>query len=226
MALDLDNKFSENVRRIDAKFSLLFPNLFEDKEWLRLSKKHSIKNIETIFSTTLSKKQMKYHLDNGEIEEIITASKRAVQSSTTISMFEKIAFRNYMVDSSLHNEFAETLYKFLYVDYKKYFADFTYLLTKTRNSISNSNCAKWTIVSFFLSYSNKEYHVFLKPSSSKNTSIYFNKDIEYQAYPNLETYEKFREIVLSFKKLSTVASNKENPIVQAVIFCALSIMHE
>lgn len=226
MSFNEDTIFNENTKRIDTKFLFLFPDSFADKEWLKLDKKHSIKVIDDIFSTYLSKAQMKTALDEGHIEDIILACKTAIQKSTTISMFEKMAFRNYMLDESLHKEFAQSLYNVLYVNYKKYFSEFTYILTKTRNSISNSNCAKWAIVSFFLAYSNKDYHVFLKPTSVKNVSIYFKIDIQYQAYPNLETYEKFRDIILKFKKQSSLTKNKDNAISQAIIFCALSIMHE
>jgi hypothetical protein len=226
MSFNKDSLFNENTRRIDAKFLFLFPNSFEDKEWLKLNKKHSIQAIDNIFTTSLSKAQMKTSIEEGHLEDIILACKTAVQKSTTISMFEKMAFRNYMLDESLHKEFAQSLYNVLYVNYKKYFSEFTYLLTKTRNSISNSNCAKWAIVSFFLAYSNKDYHVFLKPTSAKNVSIYFKTDIQYQAYPNLETYEKFRDIIIEFKKQSKLTQNKDNIISQVIIFCALSIMHE
>lgn len=226
MFFSKEANFSEKVQMIERKFLYLFPESFEDKEWLKLSKKHSTQAIDTIFNTSLSKKTMKNYLKSGEISEIISACKTVIQRSTTISMFEKIAFRNFMLDSSLHKEFATLLYNFMYVDYKKYFADFVYLLTRTRNSIGNSDCAKWTIVTSFLAHCNKDYHVFLKPSSSKNTAFFFNIDIQYQAYPNLETYEKFRDIIINFKKLSKLTHNKKNEISQAVIFCALSIMYE
>lgn len=216
--------FLDQIKNIENKFLILFPNAFEDKEWLKLVKKHDKKIIDEIFKKSLSKNQMREDIEKGNIENIINACKKAVQNSTTISMFEKIAFRNYMTDKSLHKEFAKTLYLLLHVDYTKYLSKFVYILTKTRNTIGNSNCAKWTIVTFFLSYSDGDTHVFLKPNTAKKTSHYFSIDINYQAYPNLETYEKFRNIIIQYKEHCTLTKNDPNIKSQAVIFCALSIM--
>ncbi|MCL2567536.1 MAG: hypothetical protein FWE18_05540 [Alphaproteobacteria bacterium] len=225
--------FTALVKQVEHKFLILFPNGFIDENWLKLSKKHSSLKIDSLFQTVLNKEHMAEvvnllkggsSLPKSSLAEIIDAVIKAVNYSTTISMFEKFALRNYLTSPSIHQEFIDVLYKFMYVDYQKYFADFSHVLSKTKNSIENSNCAKWSIISFFLAFSNKNQHVFLKPTTAKRISAFFNMDIAYQSYPNLETYEKFRDIIFKFKENSVLAKDKELITAQAVIFCALSMM--
>ncbi|MDR0483767.1 MAG: hypothetical protein LBH40_00615 [Alphaproteobacteria bacterium] len=209
------------TKQVEHKFLILFPKAFEDANWLKLSKKHDSTRIDNIFKTTLSQPRMQALIAENNTEEIIADILKTVSYSTTISMFEKFAIRNYLGSKSTHKDFLEVLYKFLHEDYKKYFAEFTYTLTKTKNSITNSNCAKWSIVSFFLAFSDKN-HVLLKPTTAKTTAKFFEVDIEYQSYPNLETYEKYKELILKFKENSLLVKNQDISIAQAVIFCALS----
>ncbi|MDR2007852.1 MAG: hypothetical protein LBQ34_02635 [Alphaproteobacteria bacterium] len=214
--------FNNSVKQIEHKFLILFPGGFSDTNWLKLVKKHSSTKVDNLFQDALNQAKMQ----ENTVDSAIEAIQKAANYSTTISMFEKFALRNYLTSKDIHTEFVEILYKFMYEDYQKYFAEFTHVLSKTKNSINNSNCAKWSIVSFFLAFSNKNQHVFLKPTTAKRISAFFETDIAYQSYPNLETYEKFRNIIFKFKENSSLVKDQELITVQAVIFCALSMMPE
>jgi hypothetical protein len=209
---------------IDNLFISLFPLGLQDKKWLDLGKRHqnAYLRLVDLFKQELSKQNIEDHLEKGDYKYIAEQATKVIQKSTMVSLFEKIAFRNFIEQTSIHRDFADSLYALLYNDYKKNFAQFVGVLGSLKD-YKNANAAKWTVVSAFLCHSNPYEHVFIKPTTVKNIALFLGIDISYNSSPNIETYEKVRNMILDYKKVSKIAKEQDNIIAQAIMYVGLAI---
>ncbi len=209
-----------NAKVIDNQFLEAFPNGFEDQRWNELGKKHNPNKIFNIFNNEFSKQSFKTLLDEESYEEICEIALKLVKSASVVSVFEKVAFTNFMKYEST-SEFCNALFNFLYAYNEQSFETFVSILARHKNQ-KNANAAKWPIVSFFKAYQDPNNYVLVKPNTVKAVAKALDYDISYQSYPNVETYNKVLEMVKSYKKDSSVCKSSSLMLTQAVLFTVLN----
>ncbi|MGL4382375.1 MAG: hypothetical protein ACRCTA_01510 [Bacilli bacterium] len=206
---------------IDDLFLNFFPNGLNDASFTELGKKYRSSNkvLSLIKEYTLTDLLLSdsYHLNNN-----IAFITKIVTLVPMVSTFEKIAFKNYINHSDVQVEFCLKLYALITNNNQANFEAFIDHLCLKKNE-RNCNAAKWPIITFFLAYFNEDREVFIKPTTTKKLANVLGYDIKYQAYPNYQTYTLVKEMILDYKKQSHLVAHESNIIVQAVIFCALSL---
>ncbi len=105
---------------------------------------------------------------------------------------------------------------------KENFEKFVLLLARYRTE-KNCNCAKWTVVTFFLAYLDPEKYVFIKPTTTKMIANALNTDIEYTSYPIYETYTKVYDMICDYREQSDICGNLNIMLTEAVLYCAVKM---
>jgi hypothetical protein len=215
----------QRYKDIDKYFMKAFPKGLDDPNWLDLSKKHaSYKKVIDIFKNELSEENFNEYLLRESYKPLIDATLSVINKSTMVNLFEKIAFRNFVDSNANPKDFLEALYNTLYVDYKTHMAALVKELGKFK-SLKNANAAKWGIVTCFLIHAEPNLHVIVKPTTTKAIALFLNTDIAYSATPNIESYEKIKNMILDFKKNSALAKGENNIITQAIMYVAINPIH-
>ena len=207
-------------QQIDADFLARFPQGLQDAEWLALAKKHrSLDSVLKLCRDGLAEPLLRAAIDSGNTAAVIDTCRQIVSRCTTVSTFEKIAFRNYLAFSDVHRPFVTALHALLYRFGEASFADFVEVLQLCRHD-DNANPAKWPLVSCFLAYSDPQRHVCIKPTTIKRLAARLGVDIGYRSLPNFATYSRVQTMVLQFRSYSVLAADQNNIIAQAVMYCA------
>ncbi len=102
-----------NAKLIDNHFLTIFPDGFEDIAWNTLGKKHKPDTIIEVLNNDLSKENFTHLLDAHKYYEICEVVTKLVKKVTVVSVFEKVAFSNY-IEKVSSSEFCHALYDFLY----------------------------------------------------------------------------------------------------------------
>ena len=211
-----------NYRYIDDLFLLRFPNGLDDEEFLELGKKHksSSKILEMVKNEIdLESFQLE---DNYHVSKNIGLIIKMVTKSTMVSVFEKVAFKNYLADPLVHVSFLQSLYAMLKNLNEDTMAEFVGVLNYRRLD-SSKKVATWPIVTFFLIYFDEYNEVYIKPTTIRRLAKLLEFDIKYESTPNYMTYQRVKEMVMAFKKQSILVKNENNINVQAIMYCALNI---
>ncbi|WP_174874987.1 hypothetical protein [Vogesella oryzae] len=211
----------DRYQQIDADFLARFPQGLQDADWLALGKKHrSIDGVIRLCREALAAPLLRAAIDSGNTAAVIDSCRQIVSRCTTVSTFEKIAFRNYLNFSDVHRPFVAALYALLYRFDETSFADFVEVLQLCRHD-HNANPAKWPLVTCFLAYSDPQTHVCIKPTTIKKLAARLGVDIGYQSLPNFDTYHRVQAMVVDFRRHSALAADQNNIIAQAVMYCTV-----
>lgn len=206
---------------IDDLFLLKYPDGLEDEEYLNNAKRHrnTFKVIEMCQNFDLEQLVLKdsYH-QNLCIDFMI----KIITMSSTVSVFEKVAFKNYLADKRVWDEFLENLYLMLSDLNEQTFNNFVYTLMLKKHE-KNANPAKWPVITFILQMFYPNDEVFVKPTTIKKVILFLESGIVYKSIPNFQTYAEIRELILDFKKHSALAKNQNNIVAQAILYIGLSI---
>ncbi|WP_083338717.1 hypothetical protein [Chromobacterium sphagni] len=211
----------DRYAQIDADFLARFPGGFQDPDWLALARKHkSYAKAEALCQRELSRDKLDAALASGKLAEVTQACRQIISLATTVSTFEKIAFRNYMDYRDLNLPFVESLRGALHDFGPDSFAAYVETLRLARND-PKANAGKWPIVSCLLACFDPQFHVCVKPTTVKKVAARLGVDIHYQATPGFECYQAVRQMVLDFKRRSGVAADVDNTLAQAVMYCTV-----
>lgn len=209
------------VAQIEQDFLLRFPGGLQDPAWQALGKKHrSTLQAMALFDGPLSQPALLAALQQRCYAEVSEACRQFAGRCTTISTFEKIAFRNYLAFSDVHEPFVQRLQAVLAQCDAGRFDDFVDALLLCRHD-NNANAAKWPLVSAFLAYSDPQQHVCVKPTTIKKLAARLGVDIAYRAQPCYDTYRRVQDMVRQFRQHSTLVAAENNIIAQAVMYCTV-----
>ncbi|MDF0606337.1 hypothetical protein HZU77_011845 [Neisseriaceae bacterium TC5R-5] len=208
-------------QQIDNDFLLRFPQGLQDSQWQQLSKKHrSVYKVITLCQQGLTADVMQNAIASQQLAGITETCRQIISRCTTVSTFEKIAFRNYLNYRDVHLPFVQALYQLLHQFDEGNFHHFVEVLQLCQHD-KNANPAKWPLVTAFLAYFDPEQHVCVKPTTIKKLAARLKVDIAYQAQPNPLTYQRVQGMVQNFRQYSTLAREENNIIAQAIMYCTL-----
>lgn len=208
-------------RQIDHDFLLRFPGGLSDPAWLELGKKHrSVTTVIALCQQELTQPKLEQAITQRRYADITETCRQIIGRCTTVSTFEKMAFRNYLGFGDVHPAFVQALHDVLYRFGPESFEHFVDALSLCRHD-KNANAAKWPIVTCFLAYSDPQQHVCIKPTTIKTLAGKLGIDIAYQARPNYTTYQRVQEMVQQFRQHSRLAADQNNIIAQAVMYCTV-----
>ncbi len=209
------------VAQIEQDFLLRFPGGLQDPAWLALGKKHrSTLQAMAMFDSALSLPMLAAAIAQRRYGEVIEACRQFVGRCTTVSTFEKMAFRNYLAFSDVHEPFVRCLHALLTRCDAASFDDFVDVLLLCRHD-KNANAAKWPLVTAFLAYSDPQQHVCIKPTTVKKLAARLGVDIAYQAQPAYQTYQRVQAMVAQCRQHSTQLLMDNNITAQAVMYCTV-----
>ena len=209
-----------NYQYLDDLFLLRFPQGFADEEFKNSAKRHRTSDkILAIIKNDFDVASLQRE-DTYQINKNIALILKIVTMSSMISVFEKVAFRNYLADSKIHETFLQALYDLITKKDHESFDNFVCVLN-LRKRETNKRVATWPLVTFFLLYFDEYHEIFIKPNTIKRLIKLLEFDVEYVSYPNYETYQKIKEMVETYKKQSNLVKGQSNIMVQAVMYCAL-----
>ncbi len=211
------------MNNIELAFLEQFPNGLQDENWILLGKKHNMKTIHQIYENEFSAKNMKKLIKDKKYKKICELATEIVQKATIISVFEKIAFKNYIANEPIHEPFAKFLYDLLYNFSEENFDNMVNILEAYKGQ-KNANPCKWPVITAFIALRYPNEHVFVKPTTVKANAKILKMDIEYKSKPNFNTYTKVKDMVINFRESSTICKSENLMIVQAILFSVSSGM--
>lgn len=194
-----------------------FPGGVEDTQWQALLKKHDKPRLYEAYDTFLSQENLKLVIEGGLYYDIIEKILKWVKQSTTVSVFEKIAFQNYLEHDEIHPQFLLCLYDFLYHFDEESFQTFVEVLSVFKTE-KNAFPAKWPLITFIKAYQLPFEFSFVKPSTTKKVAKLLEWDIAYSSVPNFDTYMRIVEMVKQFKSQSVVCRDLNLMRVQGILF--------
>lgn len=208
-------------QQIDNDFLLRFPDGLQDAAWQALAKKHrSVDSVIQLCQQGLTAERLQQAIASQRYADITETCRQIIGRSTTVSTFEKMAFRNYLGFRDVHAAFVAALYHLLHQFGPDSFADFVEVLQLCRND-GNANPAKWPVVTCFLAYSQPDRHVCIKPTTIKKVAARLDVDIAYRPLPNYDTYQRVQAMVQDFRQHSQLAQQQNNIIAQAIMYCTV-----
>ncbi|POZ63998.1 hypothetical protein [Chromobacterium alticapitis] len=206
---------------MDADFLARFPGGFQDPDWQALARKHkSYAKAEALCQSELTRDKLDAALASGKLADVTHACRQIISLASTVSTFEKIAFRNYMDNRDLNLPFVQALRDVLHDFGPDSFAAYVDTLAMARMD-PKANAAKWPIVSCFLACFDPQVHVCIKPTTVKKVAERLGVELHYQSRPNYECYRAVQDMVLDFRRHSTVAAEVDNTLAQAVMYCTV-----
>ncbi|ATP29903.1 hypothetical protein CR207_16820 [Chromobacterium violaceum] len=212
---------TDRYAAIDADFLARFPGGFQDPDWQTLARRHkSYAKAEALCQRELTRGKLDAALESGKLTDATQACRQIISLATTVSTFEKIAFRNYMDNRDLNLPFVQALRDALHDFGPASFETYVDTLAMARMD-PKANAAKWPIVSCFLACFDPQRHVCIKPTTVKKVAARLGVDIHYRSRPNYECYLAVQRMVLDFRSRSAVAANVDNTLAQAVMYCAV-----
>lgn len=213
----------ENSNIIEQRFYQQFPGGIQDPTFTEMSARYNPDAIVAIFQDELSEKAIKDAIASHEFEVIVEAAHRAIKKVKVVSMFEQMAFSNFLKHKEVYSDFTKALYGFLYQFSEETFDNFVDVLRRYKSE-KNANAAKWPIVSFFKAYSEPKKYIFLKPTTIKNLASVLAYDIQYSSLPNYKTYKNVVEMVTKLKEEVPMLENENMMMTQGVIYCAVDLV--
>lgn len=206
----------------DFAFLQRFPGGLQDELWLSMGKKHKPDNIIKALNTELSKKEMSSNIKKKDYKTICDTALKILRRASVISVFEKMAFRNYLEHEEVQKDFCKALFDFMYNFNEESFRNFTLVLARFKSE-KNSNCAKWTIVSFFKAYQDPNEFVFVKPTTTKAIAKALETEIDYSPYPTYNTYMKVHDMIYEYREKSILCKDETLMITEAILYCAVKL---
>ncbi|TLG72944.1 hypothetical protein [Culicoidibacter larvae] len=212
--------FAKQVQLIENLFLEQYPDGFEDELWLAGEKSYKPEQMITNINQQLSKEELELTLESGDYQEAIDNTLHLVRQSKVISVFEKLAFQNFVEHQEIHEQFLNALYNFMYDYNEENFDNFIMTLLSYRHE-RNSKPTKWTVVSFFKAYQDPQNYIFVKPTTMKGIAKILDWDIQYKSMPNYQTYQHILAMIRAFQAESSLCRNADMRETQGVIYTAL-----
>lgn len=206
----------------DFAFLKRFPNGLEDEEFVGIGRKHKADNLIKAVNEELSKKNLDNLINKKDYKTICEIALKLLRRASVLSVFEKVAFSNFIAHEEIQEDFAKALYNFMYDFNEQNFERFTLILARYRSE-KNCNCAKWTVVSFFVAYLDPERFVFIKPTTTKAIANALEVDIEYQSYPIYTVYEKVYNMIYEYREQSDICKGQNIMLTEAILYCAIKL---
>ncbi len=207
---------------VDFAFLERFPNGLQDEEWIALGNKHKNGNLVQQVKENFSKENLSKLIKEKKYDEICEISLKLLKRASVVSVFEKVAFGNYMAHEEIHKDFALGLYDIIHNFNQESFEKFALLLARYRTE-KNSNVAKWTVLTFFISFYDRERFVFIKPTTTKKIANALKTDICYSSYPTYETYDKVYNMIMDFREESDLCRGQDTMLTEAVLYCVTNL---
>ncbi len=202
---------------IDLLFLSKFPDGLNDEMWIELGKKHKPNKIIETINNELSEDNLKEMLENEDYKTICTLVLKLVKKATVVSVFEKVAFQNFINDETTNKDFALAFFDLLYNYNEKSFNEMVSVLAMYKQD-KNKNACKWPVITFFISYKDPNKFVILKPNTVKQTAKILEFNIEYSSTPNFKTYTNVINMVENYRENSMICKNENLMIAQAILF--------
>lgn len=210
----------QKVLFVESRFYEQYPAGTSDETWIELGKKHNKARLYEPFRTYLAENNLKLSIESGMLHQLAIDIVKLVKQSTTISVFEKIAFQNFMSYEAIHPRFFLALYDFLYNFDEESFREFVDVLSVFKME-KNAFPAKWPLISFFKAYQSPTAFSFVKPTTTKKVAALLDWEIDYQSQPNYHTYMNIVQMVKQFQAQSSLCSKLDLMRVQGIMFVAV-----
>lgn len=191
----------EKIKALELDFLSRYPGGFEHPDMIKAGKKHKmgkqteyIKNVCTI-----------ENLQRGS--EVFIDVCKVVTSSSLVSVFEKMRFRDLMgeLDHFEKDEFVFAVYELIHGTEKEGF-------NRLVNLLQPYKLAKWPIISVFRVYYYPNEDVLMKPTVVKKVLKYFEiTDIKYTTTPDFAFYKKYQTYINKLKKEVPNSLRPNNP---------------
>ncbi|MEG0283164.1 MAG: hypothetical protein RR543_00200 [Erysipelotrichales bacterium] len=212
---------NNNIYLIDEMFLKLYPDGLQDISFIEASKRHKVNNriLKKVEAFDIERLMEQYPPTVADNIQFIT---KLLTSCSMVSVFEKVAFKNYIADKKLQEDFLTSLYEMLNELNEDSFNNFVRVLS-LKKADSKTNVAKWPIITFFLSFFNPKAEVFIKPTTMKKVAQLLEYDIKYSPTLNYQTYTLARDMVMQYKQISKICQDEINMYVQAIMYTVLGI---
>ncbi|WP_423364389.1 hypothetical protein [Mycoplasma sp. P36-A1] len=205
----------KHFKAIDSLFLNKYPQGIDDKQFYSDNKR-------LLVSKKIIKLVNEFNLEDLKINDRTMQQKninfiiRIVSMTSAVSVFEKVALKNYLSDKRTWDEFLSSLYNFITNNNEENFNYFVHILSLKKLE-KNSNPAKWPVITFLLRIFNADTEIFIKPTTIKKMLYLIESDVKYVSTPNYQTYIEIKKIILDYKKQSKVVKDANNIIVQGII---------
>ncbi len=90
----------------DFAFLEKFPHGVEDEEWLALAKKHKGDSLSKVVKEELSQENMKKLINKKDYRTICEIALKLLRRASVISVFEKVAFSNFLGHEEIQKDFS------------------------------------------------------------------------------------------------------------------------
>lgn len=180
----------EKLKQLEADFLGRHPEGFKSSEFVKVRKKHNVEKHTAYMKDVLTEEYLRKHGHNAfkDVAKVVT-------SSSLVSVFEKIRFRDFAADlsKSERSRFVDGVTELLYGHEKSGFYIVYALLKEHR-------LAKWPIISVFRVYAYPKKDVLMKPTVVKKVINYLELDMKYDSDPSYTLYRKYRTAINKMKK--------------------------
>jgi len=207
-----------NKHYIDDLFLLHYSDGIKDEEFSNKGNRH-IKNYQASEKAQTLDLEELLEENSYSINYCCDFITKLVTMSTIISVFEKVAFKNYLSDYKVRPLFLKSLYEVITNNNEETFNNFVYTLSLKKKE-KNSNPCKWPLITYLLVVFHPYDEVFIKPTTIKRILTIFDSDISYTSTPNYETYHGIRSLLLDYKKHSSIAKKVDNFTLSGILFVA------
>jgi len=179
----------EKLKKLESEFLGRHPEGFKSKEFIKTMKKHNVSKHTIYLNEVLTEE----HLGKGHI--VFKDVAKVVLSSSLVSVFEKMRFRDFAADltKAEKTRFVKGVSELLYGHEKSGFYMVYTLLNEHR-------LAKWPIITVFRVYAFPKKDVLMKPTVVKKVIAHLDLDLKYDSDPSYTLYRKYRAAINKMKK--------------------------
>ena len=190
----------ERLKQAEHEFLARYPEGFNSPEMKEIGKKHHMDKMVAFAQENFAPEKFV------RLDLIVPKMIDMVTKSSMVSLFEKPKYRDYIksLDPGQQEFLAMGLKEFLHGDQESGFHMMLEMLDEVK-------LAKWTLMTVFGVYYYPQDEIFVKPTTTKNAIMYFElDDIVYKPRPSYEFYKKYREHILTMKKLVNINLSPNN----------------
>ena len=192
-------------------FLKAFPEGFSDpfyKVWERDYKDKAAAFVADQFSED----RLESALERGQFEDVCMWTRQAISRTNLLSPFEMSALSECHKKERNREPFAEGVYQLLYGN------DFGQALNHIVHILKPHNAAKWPVVTYLPYFRFPDRHMFLKPEVTKDCADRLGFELDYDATPNIETYNSLIELVSFIRHGIARLGPKDNIDIQSMIW--------
>ncbi len=179
----------DKLNKCQMKFLMDHPMGFDDESLKDINKRHNFSKMATLTQESMAEENFKNR------DKIIESILEIVSKSSLISRFNKPKFKTF-INSMTHFErelLVDGYQMMLYGDEERGF-------NQVLEVYKRYKVAGWPVMTIILAYIKPNHEVFIKPTTVKNIIKYFEiESITYNAKPNFDFYNTFREIINEMK---------------------------